>query len=177
MTAFSKRLFHQTFGLHQPGFETTSIDSKNIYKSKLVPVPRPECFVLYNGAAEYPDETTLKLSDTFARFPAFGLAGEPDLELKVKVININKGHNKDRVRRCEKLNGYSVFISKAREFEGALKDREAAVKAAVKYCISHGVLKDFLGVCCASHLKLVTIQSPSQLCINILDWSIFYIYM
>jgi hypothetical protein len=119
------------------------IDSKNIYKSKLVPIPRPECFVLYNGAGEYPDETTLKLSDAFARL-ASGPAGGPDLELKVKVININNGHNKDLVRRCERLNGYSVFISKAREFEVALKDREGAVKAAVKYCISHGVLKDFL---------------------------------
>jgi hypothetical protein len=116
------------------------IDSKNVYKSRLVSIPRPECFVLYNGAGEYPDETTLKLSDAFARPPV----SAPDLELKVKVVNINKGHNEEVIRRCAKLNGYSVFIAKAREYEAALKDREAAVKEAVKYCISHGVLKDFL---------------------------------
>jgi predicted transposase/invertase (TIGR01784 family) len=48
------------------------------------------------------------------------------------------------IRRSEKLRGYSLFISKARELEGTLKDRGEAVKEAVKYCINHGVLKEFL---------------------------------
>jgi hypothetical protein len=38
------------------------IDNKDIYKSRQVKIPRPECFVLYNGAAEYPDETRLKVN-------------------------------------------------------------------------------------------------------------------
>ncbi|MDR2589259.1 MAG: Rpn family recombination-promoting nuclease/putative transposase, partial [Spirochaetales bacterium] len=32
------------------------VESKNIYTSCLLPLPRPEFFVLYNGTAPYPDE-------------------------------------------------------------------------------------------------------------------------
>jgi hypothetical protein len=120
------------------------IDNKNIYKSKLITIPRPECFVLYNGVADYPDETRLKLSDAYADLKDLGFTGTPDLELTVRVININKGHNEELVRRCARLNGYSEFIAKAREYEKALGSREEGVKAAVKYCTSHGILKEFL---------------------------------
>jgi predicted transposase/invertase (TIGR01784 family) len=122
------------------------IDSKDIYKSRLIPIPQPECFVLYNGTAEYPNETKLKLSDAFARLTDMGLPEKPppNLELIVTVININKGRNEEVIGRCEQLNGYSAFIAKAREFEERLKNREEAVKAAIRYCIQNGVLKDFL---------------------------------
>jgi hypothetical protein len=119
-------------------------NNKDMYKSKLVTIPRPECFVLYNGTADYPDETVLKLSDAFADVKDLGLEGPADLELTVKVININKGHNKELVKRCKKLNGYSDFVAKAREYEKELGSREEGVKAAVKYCVSRGILKEFL---------------------------------
>jgi hypothetical protein len=51
------------------------IDNKDVYKSKLVSIPRPECFVLYNGLAVYPDQTVLKLSDAFADVKELGLKG------------------------------------------------------------------------------------------------------
>jgi hypothetical protein len=120
------------------------IDNKDVYKSKLISIPRPECFVLYNGTAPYPDETRLKLSDSYEQLGNLGITAPADLELEVKVININKGRNEEKVGRCKKLHGYSVFIAKAREYEAELGDREAGVKAAVTYCISNGVLKDFL---------------------------------
>ena len=34
------------------------IDTKMIYGTRLIPIPRPEFFVLYNGIAPYPDEGT-----------------------------------------------------------------------------------------------------------------------
>jgi hypothetical protein len=40
------------------------IDSKNIYGSKKVSIPRPEFIVLYNGVKPYPDTRVLKLSDS-----------------------------------------------------------------------------------------------------------------
>jgi hypothetical protein len=120
------------------------IDNKDVYKSKLVTIPRPECFVLYNGTADYPDQTMLKLSDAFADVKELGFEGSADLELTVKVININKGHNEKLVRQCKKLDGYSDFIAKARECERELGSREEGVKAAVKYCVSRGILKEFL---------------------------------
>jgi hypothetical protein len=120
------------------------IDNRDVYKSKLLTIPRPECFVLYNGPTEYPDETRMKLSDAFADLTALGYTGPPDLDLTVRVININRGHNSELVRRCKKLDGYSNFIGTAREYERELGSREEGVKAAVKYCISRGILKEFL---------------------------------
>jgi hypothetical protein len=120
------------------------INNKDIYKSKLVNIPRPECFVLYNGLADYPDETILKLSDAFADIEDLGFNGPADLELTVRVLNINKGHNEGLVKRCKKLDGYSDFIAKAREYERELGSREEGVQAAVKYCINHGILQEFL---------------------------------
>jgi hypothetical protein len=112
------------------------IDNRDVYKRKLLTIPRPECFVLYNGAADYPDETRLKLSDSFADLRELGYMGDPDLELAVRVININKGHNDGMVGRSKTLEGYSEFIGKAREYERELGSLEAGIKAAVKYCIS-----------------------------------------
>jgi hypothetical protein len=68
----------------------------------------------------------------------------PELELSVRVYNINKGRNESIVRRCEKLNGYSAFIDKVREFEKQDMVLEEAVSAAVKWCVSNNVLKDFM---------------------------------
>jgi predicted transposase/invertase (TIGR01784 family) len=35
-------------------------------------------------------------------------------------------------------------VAKVREYEESLKDREAGIKAAVKYCVEQNVLADFL---------------------------------
>ena len=120
------------------------IDNRDIYKSKPLAIPRPVCFVLYNGPADCPDEIRLKLSDSFADLTELGYAGPPDLELTVRMININRGHNSELVGRSRTLEGYSEFIGKAREFEKELGSREEGVTAAVKHCISRGILKEFL---------------------------------
>ena len=66
------------------------------------------------------------------------------LELTVKVFNINRGHNAPIVRRCKTLEGYSTFIAAIREYEREGKTRDEAIKRAVKDCIEHNILKDFL---------------------------------
>jgi hypothetical protein len=118
------------------------LGDKNIYSTKALRVPRPEFFVLYNGTAAYPDEAELKLSDAFEG----GFIGkEPvDLELIVRVININEGRNEELVRRSEVLRGYSTFIAKVREYEQETGEREEALKRAVRYCREHDILKVFL---------------------------------
>jgi predicted transposase/invertase (TIGR01784 family) len=47
-------------------------------------------------------------------------------------------------RRCARLNGYSAFIAKVRECERELGDKTEAMKAAVRYCREHDILKEFL---------------------------------
>ena len=118
---------------------------RNLYKSTLEKIPLPEFIVLYNGTKPYPDKMILKLSDAFKDVAALKgtTPAVPDLELIVKVYNINKGHNTEIVKKCEKLYGYSFFVDKVRELEKKMP-KEEAMKAAIDYCIKHNVLKGFL---------------------------------
>jgi hypothetical protein len=123
----------------------TLTGERNIYRSKRLSLPLPEFIVLYNGAAPYPDEQTLKLSDAFSDPAVLGIdKGDAALELVVKVYNINQEHNEPIIRRCKTLAGYSAFIGKVREHEGEGQSREEAIKQAIKDCISKNILKDFL---------------------------------
>jgi hypothetical protein len=117
---------------------------RNVYGSKRLVIPRPEFIVLYNGTAPYPDEDVLKLSAAFEDAASLGIipSGEPQLELAVKVYNINQGHNEWMAERCERLRGYSSFIAKVRELE-AEEGREAAMEGALKWCIANGILRGF----------------------------------
>jgi hypothetical protein len=94
---------------------------KNLYGRKKFTIPRPEFIVLYNGTDPYPDEAVLNLSEAFADASFLGIPRDrPDLELRVKVYNINRGRNEPIIRRCERLNGYSALIAKVRDFEGEI---------------------------------------------------------
>ena len=121
-------------------------NGRDVYSKKLIPIPRPEFFVLYNGTDPFPDQETYRLSGSFEKLRSLGLAENetPALELVVKVVNINEGRNKEIAERCKKLAEYSAFISKARIFMKELGDREEAIKEAVKYCQKHGILKEFM---------------------------------
>jgi hypothetical protein len=120
------------------------IGDKNIYGSRLIPVPRPEFFVLYNGIAPYPDERVLKLSDSFEKAASLGLPENAALELTVKVLNINQGKNEGIVRKCKILAQYCAFVTKVREFEKECGDRTEAMKRAIRYCRDNDILKEFL---------------------------------
>lgn len=52
-------------------------------------MPRPEFIMLYNGTQDMPEYFELKLSDNFAG------EGDINLQLTVKVYNINEGKNLD----------------------------------------------------------------------------------
>ena len=131
-------------------------EGRNIYSGKEIKVPRPLFFVLYNGVEPYPDEKIYKLSEMFENleslrpaekdFLPLGLVEKdiPDLELVVRVININEGRNGMLAARCKKLAEYSAFVAKVRFFEKELGSREEAIKEAVRYCQRHDILKEFL---------------------------------
>jgi len=121
-------------------------NEKAIYSTRLVRLPKPEFFVLYNGKAPYPDEALLKLSEAFESGASVGLPEKEGLalELEVKVININLGRNEKIVKRCETLAAYSAFVEKVQEYEKENKNREEAITKAVRYCLENDILKDFL---------------------------------
>jgi hypothetical protein len=122
------------------------VADRQIYSVKKILIPLPEFFILYNGTAPYPDRQTVKLSDSFIDAASLGIgrAEAPNLELVVRVININQGRNEAIARRCKILGEYSAFIARAREFEEQLGNRTEAMKQAVKYCREHDILKEFL---------------------------------
>jgi len=61
-----------------------TVKDKNLYSSKLLSIPRPEFFVLYNGTAPYPDEQVMKLSDAFEKPDIPGLAEKPLLRWSLR---------------------------------------------------------------------------------------------
>ncbi|MDR2734803.1 MAG: hypothetical protein LBC99_09255 [Spirochaetota bacterium] len=125
-------------------------EKRALYSSKLVRIPKPEFFVLYNGLTPCPDEQILKLSDSFMDTEALGLSRvqakeqEPTLELIVRVLNINDGRNAELASRCKTLSEYSEFVALERSFARQLGDRQKAMQTAVRYCLKHGILKEFM---------------------------------
>ncbi len=115
------------------------IDRNIVYRSTLQKIPTPHCYVFYNGVRNYPKEKILKLSDAFL-VPQ----NPPELELNVKVININYEENHTIVQQCQYLKEYSYFISVVRTYlKKGLKLNDAIVNA-VKTCINENVMKKFL---------------------------------
>ncbi|GHT68102.1 hypothetical protein FACS1894110_14890 [Spirochaetia bacterium] len=121
-------------------------DDEDIYREKRIALPRPAFIVLYNGTDPYDDEKTLRFSDAFKDTSFLGLepAASPELEVIVKVYNINQGRNQAIVQRCRVLEEYSIFIDRIREYEAGGFGKEEAMEMAVKHCIEDNILRDFL---------------------------------
>lgn len=79
-----------------------------LYHRTKIKIPTPRFVVFYNGAEEQPERQVYKLSDSFS-----GEEMNPELELKVTVININPGYNEELLERCESLKGYMLFVKKS----------------------------------------------------------------
>jgi len=120
------------------------IDNQAIYRTKLFKIPTPEFYVLYNGKDAYPDDATLKLSDAFKLVDPPGVERFLSLELAVRVLNVNVGHNEKILKKCEALRGYSIFIGQVRECQRSGQALEDAIASALDYCIANGILVEYL---------------------------------
>jgi len=117
------------------------VEHRKLYYTNRFNIPKPEFIVLYNGTATYPQETELKLSNAFMELSD----GEiPNLELIVKVININYGHSDKILQKDKTLEDYSYFVYLVREYQKTGLDLDTSVKTAIKDCINIGRLKKFL---------------------------------
>jgi len=124
------------------------INRKTLYSGKAVSIPWPVFYVLYNGPKPFPDNAVLRLSDLYEKPEALGLfeKDHPLLELELRVININEGRNKAIANRCSKLAEYSALMAKVRVFQDELGNLEEGIKEAIKYCVKHDILKEFLEI-------------------------------
>ena len=115
------------------------IRKETLYSSWLVKLPVPRFLVFCNGRMpDQAEKIVLKLSDSFEK-----RTGEPELELKVTVLNINAGCNETLMNACRLLKEYSLYVARVRSYASQM-DMNTAVNRAVEECISEGILEDFL---------------------------------
>ena len=116
-----------------------SVNKRSLYQSELIKIPTPHFVVFYNGKEKKPEDTTIKLSDAFLQKEK-----EPELELKVRYLNINRGCNPELMERCRTLREYSEFVARIRKYAVGETAIGEAVDRAVTECIREGILADFL---------------------------------
>jgi len=121
------------------------IEREKLYQKKIEKIPTPEFIVLYNGKEPYPDREELRLSDSFLKAEGVKVPGNNGftLELVVHVYNINHGRNPGILARSKTLDGYSIFMSKIKEYNSE-QSLEESIKTAIKYCIKNEILVQFL---------------------------------
>lgn len=118
------------------------LDVRERYAKFLVEIPTPEFYVLYNGDEYYPSEQELRLSNAFSQKDS-----KPQLELIVKVININFEENTELLKNCDILKEYAEFIYQVKI--NKIKYGKTGYDKAIRYCIKNNILKDYI----TSHAK------------------------
>ena len=111
----------------------------NKYGEKLIKLPIPKLVVFYNGLTDKPDEVILRLSDSFDEEHK----DEADIEVTVRMLNINHGRNKGLMERCRPLSEYSWFIEEIRNNQEK-HDIITSVNMAVKAMPDSFLIKEFL---------------------------------
>ena len=109
-----------------------------LHRRSMIKIPVPHFVTFYNGLEKWVDkEGELKLSDMY-EIPV----DDPELELKVRVININEDVH--ILNKCKTLRDYMTFVNKVRFKMGAEGDDvRVAVTEAMDECIEEDILVDF----------------------------------
>ena len=113
---------------------------QSLYSSTIQKIPAPKFVVFYNGTKEINDLTEFRLSSAY-ECPT----EDPDLELRVTVLNVNDGHNKALMEQCQTLKEYAQYVARVRKYVSSNElSLEEAVEKAVTECINENILRDFL---------------------------------
>ena len=139
--------------------------NSDLHRSTMLKIPVPHFVTFYNGKQPLEAESILRLSDMYEK-----KMDCPELELMVRVININTANNagnKSRtfnsnindnsannsnmhtyssefLSKCETLKDYMTFVNKVRVKTDVEKiDIRTAVTEAVDECIAENVLSEF----------------------------------
>lgn len=112
--------------------------NQNLHGARLVQIPNPKFVVFYNGTDPMPERMEQKLSEAY-----FHHTEEPEPELRVTVLNVNLGHNRELAEKCRALGEYMQFVDRIRKHRQNYS-LESALEITMEECIREGVLKDFL---------------------------------
>ena len=131
------RLLQYAGNLYEKYFKENSL---NKYGGRLLQLPVPKLVVFYNGKKEQPDEMILKLSDSFPE------GSDADIEVKVRMLNVNVGRNRLLLEACKPLGEYSWLVDEIRK-NNTTKDEDSmssAVDRAISDMPDSFVIKSFL---------------------------------
>lgn len=81
----------------------------NVYSQNMIKLPAPKCVMLYNGDKNIPNVSDLRLSSLFLNNKT------GDIELIVKVYNINEGSNSDTLTNCKPLKEYAWIVQNIKD--------------------------------------------------------------
>jgi predicted transposase YdaD len=81
---------------------------QNLYGKRQIKLPVPKLVTFYNGREDVSDKI-LRLSDSFSENAELS-----DVEVSVRLININLGRNKELLESCRPLKEYSWFVDSVR---------------------------------------------------------------
>ena len=109
-----------------------------LHRRSMIKIPVPHFVTFYNGLEKWiEDEDEIRLSDMY-EIPT----DNPELELKVRVININEDVH--ILNKCKTLRDYMTFVNKVRFKMGVEGDDvRIAVTEAMDECIDEDILVDF----------------------------------
>lgn len=101
----------------------------NIYSTKQIWLPVPKLVTFYNGKTEQED-AILELKDAFRTKDGRPVDAESDIQVHVRMININYGRNKKLMSACRPLLEYAWFVEEIRK-NNEYMDIETAVDSAL----------------------------------------------
>lgn len=116
----------------------TMFDRKEIYKEKLIRLPRPTFVVLYNGTDPLPPVSRLELSDCFLG------EGKSLLNLSVVVYNINEGAGCKLLEKSETLAQYSRLVALIRSYQGKGPVTHRVMREITEVCLREGILVELM---------------------------------
>ena len=113
------------------------VRNENLYGNRQIQIPAPTFVVFYNGKDPV-EEREVLLSEAYTR-----KTQRPNLELRVKVRNINLGNSEEIYKKSRTMHDYMIFVDKTRRYSEN-RPLETAIDQAVEECIREDVLRDFL---------------------------------
>ena len=116
------------------------INTDELYRKKLLKIPRPTFIVFYDGKEDFPEYQEMKLSDAFLGDEEC----EISLQLTVRVYNINSDKNNEILKKCETLKQYSLFVERVRALQDKGQLTASRIAELIKSCIDSGILPEFL---------------------------------
>lgn len=107
------------------------------YGRRLHRLPKPNCICFYNGTEKQPEEQILRLSSAFG-------AEDGDIEVRVRMLNVNYGYSRALMEVCKVLEEYSEVVDGVRKNRRVMRTLGDAVDAVIDDMPDDYILKKFL---------------------------------